>query len=275
MSLKELAEVLGYDIKDEATFKIEDFKTHVDKTYVNRESALNDEGILSAARGRLLAPIQRQVTKAYGLTKEETENKPLNELLDIVKGKTDAQIKDLTEKAGKGDDAKVIEWKNKYDTEVIRANDLEKSLGLKETEWNGKNSELLGTIKNGKLNSLTAKAKEGIVFIDDFKTNKLLQTGFETELANKYKVDLDDKGELIVLDAKEGKPIINPKKSGHFLTYGEVVAIEAEAANLIKKNNANPEKKVIKRVLGDGNEKVPTGNVHPNAINREKMLNGN
>lgn len=277
MSLLKAVGLLGFDLKDEKDFDEAKFKEYVDKTYITRDAALKDDEIHKSYTGRILQPVTRQLKKLYDLKDDEVKDKTFDELLTLSKAKTDAAVKALEEKIGKTDDQKVLALTTEIEKEKMRAADLEKALQTKEQEYTGKIGELTTGLKTLKLTQKVNEVKGKVQFIDEFKTDEIKRAGFDAIINQKYAVDLDDKEELVVTSKADGKPVMNPKKSGHFATLLDVLENEAEAAKLLKKNNA-PDSTTFKTRIKTGDnvdgKVVDMARVHPNAIkNAERLRN--
>lgn len=273
MSLKELAEVLGYEVKDEKDFKIEDFKTHVDKTYVTRENVLKDDDVRSKIESKVYGEVYRKVAKIFDLTSDEIKDKKIDDILVTAKGKVDVKLTELTEKVGKNTDERIAAAEREREKEKQRADDLQLGLTTKEGEWTEKEKAYNGRVRGLTLGHKFEKAKEKVLFIDDFAKNEIVRTGFETVLNNKYGFDIDEKGEVAITTKADGKQVFNPKKSGQPITLEELLTLEADNAKLLKKNNTPSDKTPVRKVAPDANEKPPVNKVHPNAVRHAEELN--
>jgi hypothetical protein len=229
---EEALSVLGYDSLDSFE-KVEDFKTEVSKKYIARDKVHEDEDIRAAIVGKTLGSAENEVIKHFksvGVEFEpgEVKGKKLSEVVKIGSDKIvtnyTTQLEEL--KASGGGNTKEFEkitkqlgeYKTKFEQErdlrEKAAKELEDSkLGFETEKKNltiGQQvKELLGAVKYK-----TAGIPEPMI--------KTIKTGFESEVKRSYKFDLNDKGELIVLDSN-GKQVENAKKVGEYLSPLEAI----------------------------------------------------
>jgi superfamily II DNA helicase RecQ len=91
-------------------------------------------------------------------------------------------------------------------------------------------------MKTYKINHQFEQYKNKLNWIDE--PTGVQRIGFDTVVESKYRFDLDEKENLIVLD-KEGKPIPSKLNGGKMADPLEILDAELEANKLKKLNNAN------------------------------------
>lgn len=239
IEIKDLAEAVGLTIEDGREVTIDQFKDHIGKTYIHRESVLKDDEIKGKITGKLLGSLTTKLAQEFGLAAGELKDKKIEDLFGTVKGKYESQIEELSKKAGQGNDQKVEELTKKLG--ALEQERLQLVTGRKELEdaLNKTKSEFEGSLKSYKLSDKIGKVKSSLdsQFTDDYKADKLKIAGFETTIGSKYQFDLDTEDNVVVKD-KDGKIINSKKKVGFPATPDEILIEEADAFGILKKNNA-------------------------------------
>lgn len=269
LELKDVLAVVGIDEADIEKLTPEDVKGHVEKLYVLKDNVYKDPEIKKTITGKAFGGVTTEFVRTFGLKHSDVEGKKLEEVFPLVKEKYESTIKELSEKAGAGNDKKLEEaLKERAKIEAERdlarqgLSELEKK--LQETELNTQN-----TIKTFKLNDKLGKVKESLApkFTEEFTKNELVKTGFEAHIASKYAFDLDDKDNPIVISKADGKPVGSKTKAGHTATPEEVLLAEMDALGVLKKNNAkNDVQRKTLHTFADNTDGVKKSKVHPNAL---------
>lgn len=243
---EDLISALGFKIEDAETITLDDIKTHVDTSYVLRENVLKDDEINRKITGKTLGSLATKAAQTFGFKHSEIDGKQLVEIFDMVKVANEQRVAELEEKAGKGNDKKVEELQK-----TLLQREAEKKLaedGLKQWEekYNAESGNWETKLKQYKLSDKVSKAKESLKdkFTEDFTKNELVKTGFESYLSSTYDFDLDEKDNVIV-KAKDGSIVKSKKTVGHAATLDEILLTEMDAKGVLKKNNANDNKKVV------------------------------
>lgn len=227
--------VLGYE--DLSKFeKPEDLKTDFDKSFVSRAHVLDDDEISRQIVGRALGSISTEVKRAfregYGvefepneLKNEEGKELKLNKVVEIglekYKTKTSQEIEAL-KATQSGDASKHLEKMQSQYQELEGKYAQEKELrqtAAQEVEnlKNGHDQEK----KQWKIDQLSTGIFSGIKFKQmPEEALALAQKGFQDQFHAKFKLDLNDSDELIVL-GNDGKQVENTTKVGTFLTPQE------------------------------------------------------
>ena len=268
LKVEEVLESLNITVEDAEAFTLDTFKESVGSKYILKDNIYKDEEVRKRITGKVLGSLTTKAAQAFGLTNAEVDGKPMEEIFTLATSKNKAIIEDLTKKAGDGNDKKV-------EDAIKQANELKQKLELAEaglSTWEKKFNDAISE-SDGKLKSYKLSDKLGKIwneteknFIADYHSDKLKATGFKSAISEKYVFDLDEKDELVVKLKADGTVVNSKKKIGHAATPDEILLHEAEAFNIIKKNNGTPEKK-IQVVLQNNNGGENKSKVHPNAMN--------
>lgn len=273
IELKEIINALGVTDIDPEKNTIEDFNNSFNSHFIRQTDVLKDETIKSKIVGNVLGKLSTHAAQTFGLTKQDVDGVKFEEILGKIKGKYDSQINELSEKAGQGNDEKLT-------ATLKKLGELESQLKIKEqglVEWQQKyenvEKESNGKIKELKINYTLGKVKESLApkFSDEYTKNELVKTGFDTHINNTYIFDLDENDTPVVKLKKTGEFVKSKKKSGAIATPDEVLEMEMDAKGVLKKNNADTNKKLpIFVPAKEGEQKAPA--INPNALERIAKL---
>ena len=155
------------------------------------EVAQNDSKLINKLKKGAFAELQRKLSNALGLEKEEVENLNADELVNLAKQKV-SELGKQTE-SEKDETIKSLKQKiQEYDTKTI-------------PELQNKTAQ---EIKNFKLDN---KLQGILSEIEGVGSLQARQTILKARINNDYKVDLDDNGEII-FETKDGlKPVFDNK----------------------------------------------------------------
>lgn len=236
IEIKDLLPVLGLDGTDPNSLTIDTVKETIGKKFISRDVAHEDTEVNKKAVGRRMGAVTTKISQLFGIPHSQLEGKDVETILSEIQTSHTKAVEELSKKATEGNDKKVtdlmreLEDKNKslqaYETQN---KELRDSLKLEKTESEKK-------IRTFLLNSKLTEAKSGISFVDDI--TEVQKTGFDALLNTKYRFDLDDKMEKLVVKDHEGNPIKSKANPGSFADPQEILSLEAEANKLLKKNNA-------------------------------------
>ena len=245
IELKDVISSLGIDAADLDKLTLDEFKTSVGTKYVLRDEVLKDEEIKNKITGTAFGKINTKVAQLFDLKSSEVKDKKLEDILELVKTGYSTKITDLENKVGEGNDKKVTDLTKKV-------GELETNLAMKETglkDWEKKfNDEIAdreGKLKSYKLNDKISKVKNTLAdkFTEEYKKNPLVQGGFESHINSTYVFELDDKDEPVVKLKADNSIVKSKVKIGHSATPDEIFLSEMEAKGVLKKNNADTNKK--------------------------------
>lgn len=228
---EEALSVLGFE-KLDSFEKIEDFKAEIDKKFVARDHVAEDDEIVSSITGKIFGSAEAEIKRVFkdagvefepGDIAKDGKKRKLFEIAQTGLTKLSAKHKEEVEglkSAVSGDSAKEIEkWQGKY-TKLEQSYQQEKELREKtaqeiEALKNGFDGEKKSWVIDQKRKDLFGqmKYKNGL----PAEVLNMTKTGFEAEFSKKYKLDLDEQQNLVLLTV-DGKKVADPKKSGQFLS---------------------------------------------------------
>lgn len=231
----EVKEIITHLFDKEVEFEsLEKFKDELNKKFVSREIAADDEEIKNKVTGKVLGTIETKLKREFGLTEQEVSGKKVSELVELAGQKNKAKIEELEAKikTGKseGDDEKVkklqedltLAKKAAQDYEVL-AKENERKLEEAKTEYAQKEQTMEVRFKLDQLKATMQWAESA---------NQFARKGWENHISENYTFVMND-GKLAVTD-KQGNHIKNEKGTG-YLSPNELLAMEAEKAGLLKK----------------------------------------
>ncbi len=264
--IKEVASLFGYEVTDEKDFDLSKFKAHVDGKYISREAALDDDEITSRITGKRMGSLTTKIAQAFGFKAGELRDKKVEDLIELAARNNAATIDELKKRAADGNDKLVAELARQLEEKDRSLLDFQKLSADTKTEFETFKAAKESELKNYKIGHKLAGIKAQIPFIDGFEKDQLRKTGFETLIDSKYQFDLNDNDELVVKD-KKGHRIKHPAKTGEHADAGTILTFEAEANNLLKKNNARPGNRLIQAGTGqNATEKRSQFKANPKAV---------
>lgn len=261
INLKELGEVIGFNIEDEEKVTVEQIKEHIDEKFVAREHAIKDPKIIDSVFGKTVGSLRTKLKSIGGFDTKEVEGQKIEDLLDKLHEKHSAEVTALKAKGEQSTDKRLTDLQKELEDKTKAVTDYKKALEEKETYIQTKESEFTNTFKTYKVNDKLNRAKSTIHFTEDYHKKEVLKTGFDAMINSKYKFQLDDNENLEVVTVS-GERIKHPKKAGEFMKPEELLAFEAEKEGLVKKNNLEKEKKTI---FVQSDDEPSKSKVHPNA----------
>lgn len=232
MEIKDVLESLGLPQDLDSTEKIVEAHRN---NYLLKSEAHEDEDVKGKITGKLLGELTTKAKKLFGFSNEDIKDKHFKDILTEGVESYKTKLTELEEQSTKGGDEVVNKLKTDLEKLKTQANqykgDLEKVLGEKtelETTFTNK-------LKQFKVDSVYKEQLSKIPFSE--QAGDVAKLGFNTLIQSKYKIDLDETENVIVMDEK-GQKIPHPQKTGVYLGLGEVLEMEAKKANILKQNNA-------------------------------------
>lgn len=258
--LQKLLDYVGIEAETE-----DDFKKSFDEKFMSKEAHKTDIG-------QRFTNIDSAFLETYKLIDPSISSRKMaavrfEDNLTNFKEKLVSVLKEKDDAAKSGNDKKVndltklLEDKEKSLSAYIEANENLKS------EFESFKTDSESKFKNYKLSDRYNKVKSQIAFVDN--ADRFKMRGYEDTLKEEYLFDLDENDELIV-KGKDGKPVANKSKAGHFLSPKEVMEMMAEEAELLKKNNAKSG--VVIPAKTERQEVNGTRQLSPEYLKKRKML---
>lgn len=279
VELKEVLEAMDFSKDD---FTLEDVTNHIKETFVARKMVGEDPEIVSAITGKAMGSITtaiKRATKEAGLdidfNAEDFKGKKIEEVISNVFAKNVAtEFNTLKEKAKTGNSKKDEDWQKQIDGLNAKVQEYETIKTNLSSELDDVKKSKDDTIKSFKINSIYGDVKSKIAFSE--QAGNLALRGFEEIIKEKYAFGFDEeKNEIIVNDAKSGTRIKNDKGTD-FLSLTDVLTAEANAAGILKKNNAAAQARQPFTAnagdAGNGGAATKPTFIHPNALKTMEQL---
>jgi len=231
MELKEALEALGLPTDLDTKEKIVEAHRNA---YLLKTEAHEDDTVVGKITGKLFGELTQVAKREFGLETAEIKDKHLKDIIKDGVAKQKALITQLEESAGKGSEEVITKYKADVEKYKGQANqyktDLDKVVGEKtelETQFTGK-------LKQFKVDNIYKDSFAKVAMSET--VNEATKIGFETIVKGKFKFDIGENDEFLVLDAK-GQKVPNPTKTGVYLGLSEVLEMEAKKQNMLKQNN--------------------------------------
>lgn len=215
----------------EAAFKVK---------YTSKEMILKDplvDARIKSLVGKAMGSATTKLQSISGLSKSEINDMSIEDLIDKIGEKHTTEITTLTEAATKGNDEKLTSLTEELEKTKKAANKYKTDLEQISTTYKQDQEKWSGELKNYKIKTLLNGELSKVTFIDNIKA--LEKEGYDSTISRKYKFDLDETGEKLVVMDDKGEPIQNPKKVGSYFAPGEVLTLEALNNGILKQNNAS------------------------------------
>lgn len=267
---EEIVKALGLEVDNIDELDIASFNEKLLTKFVPLEGIEKNETVRTKLVGKVLGSAGTKTAQLFGLEKSEYDGKPLEEIVQIGKAKLDKQLTDAQELAKAGFDENGKKLAKKLDETTEKLTLATKGLTDWEQKYNTDIAEKDNGLKAYKLNDKVSKIKADKVnplLNEDYHKNKLIQTGFDKSFNDTYLVDLDEEENVVVRSKADNKIVISKVNTGKPAGIDEVLLQEAEAAGIVKKNNAGGNKPVFKTKLTEENKQGEV-KIHPNAQKR-------
>lgn len=239
MEVKDILNTLSLDPEKVTT--VEQFKSAVETDFIRKDQIEKTPEIFNKLAGVALGSAEvgfiREL-KGLGieLPKDEISGKKLTDIFKIalpkVKESFESKISELEKKVGLGTDEKVKILESEKDKLLKDLSEFKQANVNLSNDFNAFKEDIIKKEKSNKLNSIFEKSYNAINFRDGMTT--LDHKGFKADLNDNYKFDLDENGSIEIRDSS-GKVVLSPKKTGVPATPEEILNLEAEKNNLIKK----------------------------------------
>lgn len=271
---EDVLSVIGFE-KLDSFEKPEDLKVAFDKKFIARDRVAEDEEISSQMTGRLFGTLATDIKKEFkkaGIEFDSSEvdikNKKAGEIVGIGIGKIVGSFQeqiDTLKAASGGDASKEIEKLTKKMEKITGELTQEKELRLKAVEEiEGLKTGFDGEKKSWKVDQMTKEIFGQVKYKNGLpkEAMDLMKTGFESSARSRYKFDLDDKGELVVLTA-DGKKVEDKKTSGKTLSPLEALKSLAVEKGVWEDNPNNGKQVRTEQFGASGGQDQPKRKLHP------------
>jgi hypothetical protein len=254
---KEIFNYLG--IPDEGIESIDSFRERFESEFV-KKSVLKDTKsneykefaptFVGKVTGSTQTTLNRKL-KEYGieLDANEIKDKRIEDVIEMGVSKLydsiSERVVDLEGKLSKGKDEATKELETKYNSISKKYSELEQLHNGLKNEYQSAEEKWKNNLKNERVNHLVAKQHEGIKWKAGIKD--IEREGFFGRIKSNYKIDYDENSNQLEVFDVNGNRIPNPKKSGTWKTYAEILEEEGlknevwssnEHANKMNQNNS-------------------------------------
>lgn len=195
---------------------------------------------IASTVGKVLGSATTKLKQISGLTESDIKDKKIEELIDLIGERHTSEVTTLKESATKGNDEKLTSLTEELEKQKKAAKKYKEDLESISTTYQKDQENWKGELKNYKIKTLRDQELSKVPFIDNL--TPLQKKGYDITISEKYKLDLDETGEKLVILDDKGEPIQNPKKVGSYFAPSEVFVNEAVSNNIFKQNNSQTEK---------------------------------
>lgn len=223
----------------------DDFKAQFDSKFGVKDLLLKDPAFTGKIFGQKVGAIETKIksnAKKMGVefAPEEIKDKGVEDILELSFQK----IADLNKKAmediektSKGSvEEQVKVWKEKYQATESKLKDTEGLLTKTSSEFEGFKKDQQVRAKNEAINNFKKAHLGKLEFKQDI--TPVEKMGFESVLAEKYEIDIDEAEGPFPKDKKTGQRIPSKKQVGKFMSFEEILHEELIANKLAKINPA-------------------------------------
>ena len=168
--------------------------------------------------------------KEFGIELEasEIQGKKIEDVIETgvtrLAETLNSKVVDLEGKLTKGKDEVTKELETKFGSISKKYSELESAYSSLKTEYQTAEDDWKNKFKSEKVNYLVAKQNESIKWKAGIKD--IEREGYFSRLKNNYKIDLDEQSNSLEVFDVNGNRIPNPKKSGTWKTYSEILEEE-------------------------------------------------
>ena len=265
MEVKEVIEFLG--LKPDEIKTVDDLKAKFEPEFVRISTLTEDSEIIKPFTSKsfgILETESRKLAKKFEIDidtdiPEFKTVKKATEKYDLVAAKIiekkDAKIAELAANAGKGNDEKVNELTATLEKEKKARKDEKELLKSISKEFDDYKATAANQLKTIKLETLKAAAKSTVKIIPE--ATELQKEGYDSIINKRFKFDLDETGNKLVVYDADGKLIPNPKVTGTFKSAEDVLLEIAVKENLCKLNpdGGKPKPEDTKKFSGKEDDK--------------------
>lgn len=282
MEMKELLEVLNIELPEDAD---KDTASElIRKTWIPRELVPEDKELVNTIYGKKIGSLERAQKKRLrgmledvGLdanliegfkisdTEAEDEKNPLTNISKALKEK----VQELAEKAnagGKVDDKALEKLQAQIEAIKKERDEYQGMLTEKDTEFNEFRTTVEQRARENKIRQAQQEAFSKFTLSDS--VDDIKKRGFNALFHDKYKIDLDDEGKVVVLNTEDNTRVKNASKTGA-ASLEEVYKMELEANQMLKKNNAQPPRERSRHQAGT--DDLPKGELGRNVTNAQSF----
>lgn len=270
METKEIFEFLGIAEAD----SLDKLKTAFEGKFVTKASAHEDEAVFGKINAKIYGGLTTEAKRVFDLKTEDIKDKEFKDIFKMGVEKLTSKIKTLEE--SQTNDERYTKLKTEYDGITTKFQETEKDVLKLRQELDTEKATASNTIKQFKIGHAYEAVKAKLPFADG--VTDVTKIGFDTVIKSKYKMDIDEATGNILVMSMDGKRIPNPKRTGEYLGINEVLDMELDAVEGLKKrNNASgpvkfPVHQQNNNQNNNNNSNQNTTRVHPRAVEQVQKL---
>lgn len=264
MEAKDIFEYLGISEAD----SLDKFKSAFEGKFITRALAHDDEAVAGKITANVLGGLTTEAKRLFGFKGEDVKDKPFKDILKMGVENLTTKIKTLEESTS--NDEKYTKLKGEYDALTGKYGQTAEDVVKLRQELDNEKATSANTIKQFKIGHAYEAAKSKLPFADG--VTDVTKIGFDTVVKSKYKMDIDDATGNILVMSQDGKRIPNPKRTGEYLGLSEVLDMELDAVEGLKKrNSASGPVRFQQQAQNNNNNQNNNGanngsKVHPRAV---------
>lgn len=273
---KDLLSYLGLDTLDPTKATMDEVRAAFDPRFILRDKAAEDEAIRTAVAGTVVksaATEIKRVAKHNGIELNTDETgKPLQDLAALVLTRQsemfNSKIEELNKKITAPNDA-LKDLEDKFKRAQERADAEATAKAQLAEQLTAKDKEVADFKRGYKLGQVKETLFKSLPFSDT--ATDLVKRGFNSYIAEKYVIDLNDKDEPIIKD-RTGAFIPDPSKNGYHLSPEAVLAKELAEQKLnkvvdtSKQNQQQQQQHQQQYKANEAHTPSGTRQVHPRAL---------
>ena len=236
MKAEEALELVNFLNLSEAE-NLEEAKDKFQDQWVNSKE-LNDK------IGKINGTIHQAAKRAFEpfgvvLTEDDFKDKKAQDVIrqaaDRARENYEKQQEEWQQRASQtGSDELVKEWEKKHKTLEKKLTEIDNARQEAINQFDQFKVKVVEEQKQAKISNTFERELSAIKL--DPTVNEYTIKGFKATIGEKYAIDIEDDGAMIVKDKTSGERLKSKDKAGSFLNLSDVLLQEAAAAGIIMKN---------------------------------------
>ena len=233
---QQAVEVLKF-LNLESVESVEEAKEKFQQSWTKNEEVSGKIGRLTGS----IANVARNDFEPFGviLTEEDFKEKKVEDVIrgasEKAKGEYEKIRAEWEQRAsGNGSEELIKEWEKKYKVLEKKSAEIDSARQDAMAQFETYKNQVVVDTKKAKIDSIFEKELSSIKL--DTSVNEFTLRGFKSALAEKYEIDIEETGAVIVKDRSVGERIKSKDKAGSFLGLSDVLIKEATDAGIIQKN---------------------------------------
>ena len=236
ISEQQAVEVLKF-LNLESVESVEEAKEKFQQSWTKNEEVSGKIGRLTGS----IANVTRKAFEPFGvvLSEDDFKEKKVEDVIrsasEKAKGEFEKQRAEWEQRAsGNGSEELIKEWEKKYKALEKKSAEIDSARQDAMSQFETFKNQVVIDSKKAKVDSAFEKELSAIKL--DSSVNEFTLRGFKSALAEKYEIDIEESGNIVVKDRAVGERIKSKDKAGSFLGLSDVLIKEATDAGIIQKN---------------------------------------